>query len=185
MGYRGVWIRATGPVLDDSLMPLEGGPCVDVFIGLGTDGDPITDTESLMTSTYQLDGMAAADGDAPLLVPGHSADDAQGMLYIWMCPKCGQPLPEGARCNSGVHQGPDTIGTEGTENDTRPHAVRSIDLVRPTRGDEMELWLKRMRDKRSANGVAYNTIDQLLDRYRECSDYGLSLRPVDDERGDP
>lgn len=59
----------------------------------------------------------------------HEADDAQGMLYIWMCPLCGQPMKEGDRCNSGVHQGPDTVGTEDTENDTRPFAVRSIDLA--------------------------------------------------------
>lgn len=47
----------------------------------------------------------------------------QGMLYIWLCPLCGQPLPEGQRCNSGAHQGP--ADAEGSG----PLAVRSIDLA--------------------------------------------------------
>lgn len=50
-------------------------------------------------------------------------DGPQGMIYIWMCPKCGQPLREGGRCNSGVHEGPNAVYED------RPTAVRSIDLV--------------------------------------------------------
>lgn len=52
----------------------------------------------------------------------------------------------------------------------------------PCRGDDVEAWLKRERDGGEAR---CNVIDQLLDRYRECSDYGLSLRPEHDELGDP
>lgn len=49
-------------------------------------------------------------------------DGPQGMRYVWVCPKCGQPLGgEGGRCNSGVHEGPDA------DYEARPTAVRSID----------------------------------------------------------
>lgn len=57
---------------------------------------------------------------------------------------------------------------------------------RPCRGDDVEVWIKRMRDRIDPNkGRAFRAIDELLDRYRECSDYGLSLRPEDDHLGDP
>ncbi len=55
----------------------------------------------------------------------------------------------------------------------------------PQRGDDVEEWLRRMRDRLPpATGRRY-AINALLDRYRECSDYGLTLRPEDDGAGDP
>lgn len=61
---------------------------------------------------------------------------------------------------------------------------------RPCRDDDIAAWLKRMRDGSDGHpglgpGITHDAIDGLLDRYRECADYGLTLRPEDDERGDP
>jgi hypothetical protein len=69
---------------------------------------------------------------------------------------------------------------------------------RPRRGDDVETWLKRKRDELSAAAqmdFPPNVIERydwmargandLLDRYRECADYGLTLRVEDDGRGDP
>ena len=53
----------------------------------------------------------------------------------------------------------------------------------PRRGDDVETWLKRQRD-RSGTRDRWLAVDALLDRYRECADYGLTLRPEDDEGGD-
>lgn len=55
----------------------------------------------------------------------------------------------------------------------------------PNRGSEVEAWLRRMRDGFAEYGPAWGAVDLLLDRYRECSDLGLTLKPEDDERGDP
>lgn len=60
-------------------------------------------------------------------------DGPQGMLYIWMCPLCGQPMKRGDRCNSGVHKSPD----DG--NDSGPLAARSIDVVGHPAFTEQEL----------------------------------------------
>jgi hypothetical protein len=56
----------------------------------------------------------------------------------------------------------------------------------PRRDDDVARWLKRMRDAWSQGGECSESraIDTLLDRYRECADYGLTLRPEDDEAGD-
>lgn len=61
------------------------------------------------------------------------------------------------------------------------------DTHRPQRGDDVEAWLRRWRDRQLGNGeeAAYLAIDKMLDRYRECADYGLTLRPADKEAGDP
>ncbi len=56
---------------------------------------------------------------------------------------------------------------------------------RPRRDDDVETWLKRMRDRNSSHPEYPHAIDGLLDRYRECADYGLTLRPEDDSLGDP
>lgn len=60
-------------------------------------------------------------------------------------------------------------------------------MAEPTRGDDVEAWIKRCRDawNRTGERPEFRAIDWMLDRYRECADYGLSLRPEDDERGDP
>lgn len=55
----------------------------------------------------------------------------------------------------------------------------------PRRDDEVAAWFKRMRDFLPPDSEQYQAVDRLLDRYRECSDYGLTLLPEDDERGDP
>jgi hypothetical protein len=58
------------------------------------------------------------------------------------------------------------------------------DIHRPQRDDDVAAWLKRERDR--ARGTKdYDPIDGLLDRYRECADYGLTLRPEDEGKGDP
>jgi hypothetical protein len=54
----------------------------------------------------------------------------------------------------------------------------------PRRDDQVAEWLKRMRDKNSYASERF-AINVLLDRYRECADYGLSLSEEDDEHGDP
>lgn len=33
--------------------------------------------------------------------------------------------------------------------------------------------------------ASWEAINDLLARYRECADYGLTLRPEDDGKGDP
>lgn len=58
----------------------------------------------------------------------------------------------------------------------------SVEVHKPRRDDDVEVWIKRWRDTQPTSWAA---IDDLLDRYRECADYGLTLRPEDDERGDP
>jgi hypothetical protein len=58
----------------------------------------------------------------------------------------------------------------------------------PRRDDDVAAWLKRMRDRwpRGTSGPGpFEAIARVLDRYCECADYGLSLRPEDDEAGDP
>lgn len=59
-------------------------------------------------------------------------------------------------------------------------------IGRPVRGDVVEKWLVRQRDRwnRTGERPEFQAIDAMLDRYRECSDYGLTLRPEDDEAGD-
>lgn len=65
---------------------------------------------------------------------------------------------------------------------------------RPRREDAVARWLKRMRDHFGAQDRLdevtpeagelkwrWGTIDGLLDRYRECADFGLSLEPDDDD----
>jgi hypothetical protein len=57
---------------------------------------------------------------------------------------------------------------------------------RPRRGDDVEVWLTRMRDRLGSQGEQQlRALTALLDRYRECSDYGLTLAPEDDQLGDP
>lgn len=57
---------------------------------------------------------------------------------------------------------------------------------RPRRGDDVEAWLERARDAYKRVGpTSWLPLDRLLDRYRECADYGLTLRPEDDGAGDP
>jgi hypothetical protein len=60
---------------------------------------------------------------------------------------------------------------------TEPH--------KPMRGDDVELWLKRQREQFGRMSHQWRVVNELLDRYRWCSDYGLTLRPEDDHRGDP
>ena len=65
--------------------------------------------------------------------------------------------------------------------------MRDPTVYLPHRGDDVENWLKRMRDKVQGDyseHTAYQVIEKLLTRYRECSDYGLTLRPEDDSLGD-
>lgn len=59
------------------------------------------------------------------------------------------------------------------------------DEHQPERGDDIDAWLRRRRDLWPEGGEGWRAINGLLDRYRECSDYGLTLRAEDDERGDP
>lgn len=54
----------------------------------------------------------------------------------------------------------------------------------PHRGDDVAEWLKRYRDRFFLDGERWRAVDQLLERYRECSDYGLTLKPEDDDKGD-
>lgn len=64
----------------------------------------------------------------------------------------------------------------------------------PRRDDDVAEWLKRKRDDLSPvqmmtgggeiTSPVWRAVDDLLNRYRECADYGLSLRPEDDEHGD-
>ena len=65
---------------------------------------------------------------------------------------------------------------------------------KPHRDDDVAAWLKRMRDQYQGgwpSGVTleqracYEAINEMLNRYRECADYGLTLRPEDDKHGDP
>lgn len=69
----------------------------------------------------------------------------------------------------------------------RADLMRGVDEHRPRRGDDVEEWLKRRRDawNRTGERPEFHALDSLLDRYRECADYGLTLRPEDDEQGDP
>lgn len=58
--------------------------------------------------------------------------------------------------------------------------------IKPRRKDDVDLWLKRMRDgKYARSDFGYVVVNRLLDRYRECADYRLTLKPQDDQRGDP
>lgn len=56
---------------------------------------------------------------------------------------------------------------------------------KPARGDDFEQWLRRERDALQEHTIHWMVVDQLLDRYRERADYGLSLREEDDHKGDP
>ncbi len=60
----------------------------------------------------------------------------------------------------------------------------------PQRGDDVEAWLERNRDRYSPLGSIGSRLQRIaiqgvLDRYRECADYGLALSIEDDEAGDP
>lgn len=63
------------------------------------------------------------------------------------------------------------------------------DTHRPHRDDDVATWLERRRDaldpRNATDNIAWMTIDRLLERYCECADYGLTLRPEDDTEGDP
>jgi hypothetical protein len=52
----------------------------------------------------------------------------------------------------------------------------------PRRGDAVEAWLKRRRDEYAPDIQAWHAINNLLDEWREKSDYGLAL---DEAGGDP
>lgn len=74
----------------------------------------------------------------------------------------------------------------------KPVPSSNSTVHQPQRGDDVERWLRRMRsayDPRCSasrrDRLGWEIIDDLLNRYRECSDYGLTLRPDDDEAGDP
>lgn len=56
----------------------------------------------------------------------------------------------------------------------------------PRRGDEVEAWIKRHRDRQKVGGtgtpqwdVPYKVLDDLLDAYRLHADTGMPLRVVD------
>jgi hypothetical protein len=60
----------------------------------------------------------------------------------------------------------------------------------PRRGDDVEAWLVRMRDNQPLgisidDDAPWHALNDLVDRYRECADYGLTLRPEDASSGDP
>lgn len=89
---------------------------------------------------------------------------------------------------------------DGTTGRRMTPAERLKDLLtgrfQPRRDDAIARWLKRMRDKTESlpettelyehtKRVNRGAINGLLDRYRECAAYGLSLEPEDDEKGDP
>lgn len=49
----------------------------------------------------------------------------------------------------------------------------------PMRGDGVEAWLKERRDEiENQNNPAWNTIDDLLDRYREMADTGAVMKGI-------
>lgn len=61
-----------------------------------------------------------------MIVVGTTAvylDEESQMIFVMVCPACGQAVSDGSRCNSGAHQGLGD-GNAGIE------PVRSIDLVR-------------------------------------------------------
>lgn len=50
-------------------------------------------------------------------------DDFNAPIYVYLCPKCGQPLATAeSTCNSGIHEGPTSDGGS-------VKAVRSTDLI--------------------------------------------------------
>lgn len=52
----------------------------------------------------------------------------------------------------------------------------------PRRGDDREARLKEDRDRHLRGSKAWDHFNRLLNRHRECSDYGI---PLDDDGGDP
>lgn len=91
------------------------------------------------------------------------------------------------------------IATRGAGHDEQADGGGDVTFVhRPHRDDDVAAWLKRKRDElRAASALDFSSqekiaydwmargVNDLLDRYRECADYGLTLRPEDDHRGDP
>ena len=84
---------------------------------------------------------------------------------------------------------------EFAKDDWRGQARKLLDIAfgseiprhQPKRGDDVEAWLQHRRNvwgNLRAHAEAW-AIDRLLDHYRECADYGLSLLPEDDGKGDP
>lgn len=61
---------------------------------------------------------------------------------------------------------------------------RTMTVHLPRRGDDVEAWLVTQRDtwNRTGERPEFRAIDGMLDRYRECADYGVAL---DGERGYP
>lgn len=57
----------------------------------------------------------------------------------------------------------------------------------PTRGDEVEAWIKRARDRHSRawqhnlSFHSWNTLDFLLDEYRLRADMGMGMGPMEDD----
>lgn len=76
-----------------------------------------------------------------------------------------------------------------TEEIARLDALATRVPHAPQRGDDVEAWLRRMRNRfggwvTAAERERFEAVDGLLNRYRECADYGLTLRPEDDDHGD-
>lgn len=67
-------------------------------------------------------------------------------------------------------------------DDPRPVVA---DGFQPRRDDDVAKWLRRFRDFHPGHSERHYVVDGLLARYNECADYGLTLRPEDDELGDP
>lgn len=61
---------------------------------------------------------------------------------------------------------------------------REIDhatTMQPKRGDEVEAWLKHVRDEYPHGYGEWNALDNLLDEYRLRADTGLTLdRPIEE-----
>jgi hypothetical protein len=58
---------------------------------------------------------------------------------------------------------------------------------RPTRGSDVENWIKSARDRRERGTPWYSVLDRMLDDYRLRADHGLdldaNLRELVDEAG--
>jgi hypothetical protein len=55
---------------------------------------------------------------------------------------------------------------------------------RPTRGSDVEAWIKADRDRRPRTSPAYVTLDRLLDDYRLRADVGALLTDPRPSEGD-
>jgi hypothetical protein len=82
------------------------------------------------------------------------------------------------------------IGRKVVVFDTETHLPVSVAKpdFRPSRGDEVEAWLKRQRDKYPKNSSAWFPLDWALDNYRLHADTGTPLsQEINEEmlRGDP